>query len=71
MMAIQDWLINASNWLQEGDRSNLIFTGLALALLVELSFRVIRRAVNDRRAVKSAAQNNHRVNVRLGRAPSA
>ena len=68
-MVVFDWLTKLSDWLQTGDRVNMVFVVLAFALLLELSLRVIRRAFSDRQAVKAAAQNNHRVNVRLGRAP--
>ena len=41
------------------------------ALLLELSFRVIRRFVADRRARIDAARGNQRLSSRLRRAPSA
>jgi hypothetical protein len=68
-MAVFDWLDKLSAWLQTGDRVDTVFVVLAFALLFELSFRVIRRAIHDRLAVRAAAHNNQRVSVRLGRAP--
>lgn len=69
IMVVFDWLTKLSDWLQSGDRANMVFVVLAFALLLELCLRVIRRAFSDRQAVRAAAQNIHRVNARLGRAP--
>ncbi len=69
-MVVFYWLDKLSAWLQSGRRADAVFLVLAFALLLELSFRVIRRAIHDRLAIRAAAQNNQRVSARLGRAPS-
>ncbi len=71
MMAIWSWLSDLSLWIQSSDRGNTVFAVLALALLAELSIRVIRRFLADRRAKIDAAHNHLRVSTRLRRAPSA
>jgi hypothetical protein len=68
-MVVFDWLDKLSAWLQTSDRADTVFVLLAFALLLELTFRVIRRAIHDRLAIRAAAQNNQRVSVRLSRAP--
>ena len=68
-MVVFDWLTGLSDWLQVGDRVNMVFVVLAFALLLELCLRVIRRAISDRQAVRTAAQSNRRLSTRLGRAP--
>ena len=65
------WLIGLPDWILTGERANVVYFCLAWALLLELSFRVIRRFVADRRARTDAAQNNQRLNTRLRRSPSA
>jgi hypothetical protein len=65
------WLIGLPDWILTGERANVVYFCLAWALLLELSFRVIRRFVADRRARADAAQNNQRLNTRLRRSPSA
>ena len=65
------WLIGLPDWILTGERANVVYFCLAWALLLELSFRVIRRFVADRRARTDAAQNNQRLSTRLRRSPSA
>lgn len=70
-MAVWSWLSDLSVWMQTDDRGNMLFVVLALVLLAELSIRVVRRCITDRRTRIAAAQNNLRVSTRLRRAPSA
>ena len=65
------WLSNLPDWILSGERANVVYFCLASALLLELSFRVIRRFVADRRARVAAAHGNQRLSTRLRRAPSA
>jgi hypothetical protein len=71
MMAVWNGLSDLSFWLKTGDHGNMVFAVLALALLAELSIRVVRRFLADRRAKINATHNNLRVSTRLRRAPSA
>ena len=65
------WLSNLPDWILSGERANVIYFCLASALLLELSYRVIRRFIADRRAKTDAVRNNQRLSTRLRRAPSA
>jgi len=65
------WLSNLPDWILSGEHANVVYFCLASALLLELSFRVIRRFVADRRAKIDAARGNQRLSTRLRRAPSA
>jgi hypothetical protein len=65
------WLNGLPDWILSGERANVVYFCLASALLLELSFRVIRRFLTDRRARTDAARNNQRLSTRLRRAPSA
>ena len=66
-MSVSDWLMNASSWLQVDDRGNMLLVVLAFALLLELSIRVVRRFLADRRVRNAAAENTQRVTTRMGR----
>jgi hypothetical protein len=65
------WFIGLPDWILTGERANVVYFCLASALLLELSFRVIRRFVADRRARTNAARSNARLSARLRRSPSA
>ena len=65
------WLSGLPDWILNGERANVVYFFLASALLLELSFRVIRRFVADRRARAAATRGNQRLSTRLRRAPSA
>ena len=71
MVAVWDWLANLSVWLQTDDRGNMVYVVLAFALLAELSFRVARRFVADRRAKIAAGHDHLRLSSRMRRARSA
>ena len=71
IIAVSSWLSNLSVWLQTDDHGNIVYLVLAFALLAELSIRVARRFLADRRAKTDAAENNRRVSERLRRAPWA
>ena len=64
-------LSDAVSWLQTDDRLGMLYVALAFLLLLELSARVVRRFVADRRDRNAALQSNQRVNVRMGRRPPA
>ena len=70
MVAVWNWLTNLSVWLQTDDRGNMVYVVLAFTLLAELSLRVARRFVADRRAKIAAAQDHLRLSSRLRRARS-
>jgi hypothetical protein len=65
------WRSGLPDWILTGERANVVYFCLASALLLELSFRVIRRFFADRRARADAARSNQRLSTRLRRAPSA
>jgi len=71
MVAVWDWLANLSVWLQTDDRGNMVYVVLALALLAELSIRLARRFVADRRAKIAAAHDHLRLSSRMRRPRSA
>ena len=68
---VATWLGGMQDWMLAGERANVVYFCLASTLLLELSFRVIRRFVADRRAKTQAARSNQRLSTRLRRAPDA
>jgi hypothetical protein len=70
-MEVWQRLSNLSDWMHTDDHANMVYLALAFTLLAELSFRVVRRFLSDRRAKIDAAHGNLRVSTRLRRAPSA
>ena len=64
-------LSDAVSWLQTDDRLGMIYVGLAFLLLLELTARVVRRFIADRRVRNAALESNQRMNVRMGRRPPA
>jgi hypothetical protein len=64
-----NWLSRLSAWLQTDGRADMLYVILAFALLGELSIRVVRQFMADRRARNDAAQNNLRISARLRRGP--
>lgn len=68
---IWTWINNLPDWILSGERANVVYFCLAFALLLELSCRVIRRFLGDRRARTDAVRSNQRLSTRLRRAPGA
>ncbi len=66
-----DSLSDAVDWLQTDDRLGMLYVVLAFLLLLELTMRVVRRFISDRRVRSAASASNQRVNVRMGRRPPA
>ena len=64
-------LSDAVSWLQADDRLGMLYVSLAFLLLLELTARVVRRFIADRRVRNAALQSNQRINVRMGRRPPA
>ena len=64
-------LSDAVSWLQTDDRLGMLYVSLAFLLLLELTARVVRRFIVDRRVRTAALQSNQRINVRMGRRPPA
>jgi hypothetical protein len=71
LQAALNWLSALPGWIQTGERANLIYFCLALALLLELTLRVLRRFVADLRARSAAADGNQRLKSRLRKTPTA
>ncbi len=69
VMAAWNWLAGLPDWIRTGDRADGIYFFLAAALLIELSFRVLRRFIADQRLRSSAARGQQR--LRLRRTPKA
>ena len=64
-------LSEAITWLQTDDRLGMLYVSLAFLLLLELTVRVVRRFIADRRVRSAAVESNQRINVRMGRRPKA
>ena len=64
-------LSDAVSWLQTDDRLGMLYVGLASLLLLELTARVVRRFIADRRVRNASLESNQRINVRMGRRPPA
>lgn len=69
VMAAWNWLGGVADWIRTGDRANAIYFCLAAALLLELTFRVLRRFIADQRLRASAARGQQRLRQR--KTPSA
>ena len=65
--AIWNGVMEVSFWLGVDDRTNLVFLGLAFLLLGELSIRVLRRFLADRRERIGAAKAGLRLKKRRQR----
>ena len=71
VMAVADWLDRVIAWTSIGDRLNTIYVCLAAALLLELSYRVLRRFVGDMRLRVGSARAKQRVGSRFRKTPGA
>ena len=71
LQAVLDWLSALADWIRTGDRANAIYLCLALALLLELSLRVLRRFIADHRSRTASANGNQRLKSRLRKTPAA
>jgi hypothetical protein len=71
MMNILNGLSAAIDWMETDDRAGMIYVSLAFLLLLELSFRVIRRFFSDLQIKRAVAESSQRVNTRRSRTPSA
>ena len=69
VMAAWNWLGGVANWIRTGDRADAIYFCLAAALLIELTFRVLRRFIADQRLKVTAARGQQRLRQR--RTPNA
>ena len=67
---ILDWIGKLHDWLQIGDRGNMIYVTLAVFLLAELSIRVALRFLSDARARFALASSSQQIGARLRRGPS-
>jgi hypothetical protein len=71
VMAAADWLDRMIAWTSTGDRLNAIYFCLAAALLLELSYRVLRRFIGDVRLRAGSARAKQRVGSRFRKTPGA
>jgi hypothetical protein len=65
MTSIFASLSAAITWLRSASHMDTVYLVLAAALLLELTIRVLRRFVADRRVQRAASESNQRVSARL------
>ena len=71
MLSIYEGLSALIAWMKTDNRMDMIYFVLAVALLLELTLRVMHRFVSDRRVKNAISSSNQRMNARMRRGPIA